>query len=52
MGINFNSSTKMSVGEVPEKLFEPDPKRRATRNYDNPVSGNHLGPVTLLTSVT
>ena len=35
-----------------EKLLELDPKRRATRNDDNPVSGNHPGTVTLLTSVT
>ena len=55
MGTNSNSSTKMSVGgwgKVPEKLLELDPKRRATRNDDNPVSGNHPGTVTLLTSVT
>ena len=42
----------MIVGEVPERLVELDPKPRATRNDDNPVSGNHPGTLTLLTSVT
>lgn len=49
MGTNLNSSTKMGVGEVPEKLVEQEPKPRAARNHDNHVSGNHPGTVTLLT---
>ena len=44
MDTNFDSSTKMSVGEVPEKLLEQEPKPRATRNHDNALSGNHPAP--------
>ena len=47
-----NSSIKMNVEEVPEKLVEPqsqEPKQRAMRNHDNPVGGNHPDTVTLLT---
>ena len=29
-----------------------EPKLRTTRNHDNPVSGNHPGTATLLTSET
>ena len=47
-----NSSIKISEGEVPEKMEEPqsqEPKQRTMRNQDNPVGGNYPGTVTLLT---
>ena len=52
-GFHLKLINKDECGAKCQKIFwSQEPKQRAMHNHDNPVSGNHLGTVTVLTSGT
>ena len=52
-GFRLKLINKDERGGKCQKIFwSQEPKQRAMHNHDNPVSGNHLGTVTVLTSGT